>query len=48
MSTNAHGDPVEELKPDSAIHEGNPGLRKTALEFFEYYLSRWRKAALTV
>lgn len=36
----AHGDPVEEPKPDSDIGAMTSRSRETTLEFFEHYLSR--------
>lgn len=42
----ARGDLVEELEPQNAMGAQTSRSRETTLEFFEYYLSRWRKSAL--
>lgn len=44
--TDARGDLVEELEPDATSGAGTARLSETTVEFFEYYLSRWRKTAL--
>lgn len=45
--TDAHGEVVEEIESDSATGAGLSRSRKNTLEFFEQYLSRWRKSAIS-
>lgn len=47
LLTDTHGDLVEELEPDNATAEEAARSCETTLEFFQDYLSRWRKSALT-
>ncbi|CAD6592663.1 MAG: hypothetical protein ASARMPREDX12_006342 [Alectoria sarmentosa] len=42
----ALGDLVEELEPQNAMGAETARSRETTLEFFEYYLSRWKNSAL--
>lgn len=44
--TDVRGDPVEELEPNSTVGAWTSRSRETTLDFFEHYLSRWRKSAL--
>ncbi len=46
MLKDAHGNLVEKLEPKSVMDAGTSHSRKTTLDFFEHYLSRWRKHAL--
>ena len=44
--TDTLGDLVEELEPEDALGTRTSHSRETTLEFFEHYITRWRKNAL--